>query len=75
LNQFKESIVTISNVDLSSFRLCSASSPFYLQHSHLGHVSTSCLKFLASTGVLGTLDNHDMSDHSDCKLVNFFFTF
>jgi len=60
LNQFKESIVAASSVDLSSFRL-SSSSPFYLWHSRLGHETTSRLKFLMSTRILGTLDNHDIS--------------
>jgi len=63
-------------MDLSSFRLSSSSSPFYLWHSRLGHVSTYRLKFLVSTGVLGTLECHDISDCSGCKLAKFFrFTF
>jgi len=71
LNQFKESIVVASSVNLSSFRLSSSSSSFYLWHSRLGHVSASRLKFLVSTRVMG-LDNHDISYCSDCKLANFF---
>jgi len=56
-------------VDLSLFRLSSFSPPFYLWHSHLGHVSASRLKFLAFVGVLGTLDNHDISYSSCYKLA------
>jgi len=62
LNPFKQSIVTTSSVDLSLFRLSSSSLTFYLWHCHLGHVSASRLKFLASTRVLGTLDSHDISE-------------
>jgi len=49
LNQFKKSIVTTSNMDLSLFHLFFSYSPFYLLHSGLGHVSTFRLKFLAYT--------------------------
>ena len=35
--------VAASSVDLSSFRLNPSSSPFYLWHSRLGHVSASRL--------------------------------
>jgi len=42
-----------------------------LWHSRLGHVSASYLKFLDSTGVLGTLDSYDISDCSGCKLTKF----
>jgi len=38
-----------TTVDLSSFRLSLSFSSFYLWHSHLGHVSSSRLRFLAST--------------------------
>jgi len=72
LNQFKESIVATSSVDLSSFNFTS-SSPFYLWYSScLGHVSASCLKVLVSTGILGTLESHDMFDCSGYKLAKFF---
>jgi Pol polyprotein/gag-pre-integrase-like protein len=63
--------VAASSVDLSSFRLSSSSSPFYLWHSRLGHVSASRLRFLTSTGALGPLNSHDISDCSGCKLAKF----
>jgi len=70
LNQFNDSIVAISIVDISSFHLSSSfSSPFYFWHSCLGHISSSRLKFLASTRVLSTLDSHDIFYSSGCKLV------
>ena len=59
-----------TTVDLSSFHL-SPSSSFYLWHSHLGHVSSSRLRFLASTGALGNFKTCDISDCSGCKLVKF----
>ena len=71
LNELKVSDVAASSVDLSSFRLSHSSSDFYLWHSHLCHVSASRLKFLVSTGVLGSLDSHDISDCSGCKLAKF----
>jgi len=40
---------TTTTVDLSSFRLSLSSSSFYLWHSRLSHVSSSRLRFLAST--------------------------
>ena len=49
------------------------SSSFYLCHSHLGHVSSTCLKFLASTGALRQLQTHDIPDCSGCKLEKFQF--
>jgi hypothetical protein len=60
-----------TTVDLSSFRLSLSSSSFYLWHSHLGHVSSSHLRFLASTGALGNLKTYDISDCSGCKLAKF----
>ncbi|GJX06509.1 gag-pol polyprotein [Tanacetum coccineum] len=60
-----------SSVDLSSFWLNHSSSPFYLWHSRLGHVSGSRLRFFASTGALEKLDAHDISDCSGCKLAKF----
>jgi len=41
-----------TTADLSSFRLSPLSSSFYLWHSCLGHVLSSRLRFLASTGAL-----------------------
>ena len=63
--------VAASNVDLSSFLLSSSSSSFYLWHFHLGHVSGSRLKYLASTRALGKLKTHDISDCCGCKLAKF----
>jgi len=40
---------TATTADLFSFRLSLSSSRFYLWHSRLGHVSSSRLRFLAST--------------------------
>jgi len=37
----------------------------------LGHVSTSGLKFLPSMGVLGIVDNDDISNCSSCRLAKF----
>nr|GEV80451.1 Gag-Pol polyprotein [Tanacetum cinerariifolium] len=39
------------------------------EHSRLGHVSGSSLRFLASTGALEKLDANDISDCSVCKLA------
>jgi len=72
LNHLKELIVIVSNMDLSLFCLSSSFSPFYLWHSRWGHVSVSRLKFLASMGVVGTLDNYDIFDCSGCKLAKYF---
>jgi len=62
---------TTTTVDLSSFHLSLSFSSFYLWHSHLGHVSSSRLRFLASTGSLGNLKTCDISDCSGCKLAKF----
>jgi len=61
----------ITTVDLSSFRLSFSSSSFYLWHSRLSHVSSSHLRFLASTGALENLKTCDISDCSGCKLAKF----
>jgi len=60
-----------TTVDLSSFRLSLLSSSFYLWHSRLGHVSSSRLRFLASTGVLGNLKTCDIFYCSGCNLAKF----
>jgi len=60
-----------TTVDLSSFRLSLSSSSFYLWHSHLSHVLSSRLRFLASTKALGNLKTCDISDCSGCKLAKF----
>jgi len=60
-----------TTVDLSSFRLSLSSFSFYLWHSRLGHVSSSHLRFLASTRTLGNLKTCDISDCSGCKLAKF----
>jgi hypothetical protein len=75
LNELKVPVVAAAaattTVDLSSFRLSISSSSFYLWHSHLGHVSSSRLRILASTGALGNLKTCDISDCSGCKLAKF----
>jgi hypothetical protein len=72
LDELKVSVAAAAaaatTVDLSSFRLSLSSSSFYLWHSRLGHVSSSHLRFLASTGDLKTCD---ISDCSGCKLAKF----
>jgi hypothetical protein len=60
-----------TTVDLSSFYLSLSSSSFYLWHSRLGHVSSSCLRFLASTRALENLKTCDISDCSGCKQAKF----
>jgi hypothetical protein len=74
LDGLKVSVTTAATttIDFSSFRLSPSSSSFYLWHSHLGHVSSSCLRFLASIGALGNLKTCDISDYSGCKLAKFF---
>jgi hypothetical protein len=63
--------VAATTVDLSSFRLSPSSSSFYLWYSRLGHVSSSCLRFLASIEALDNLKTCDISDCSGCKLAKF----
>ena len=60
-----------SPVDVSTFRLGPKSSSFYLWHSRLGHVSRSRLNYLVSTGVLGDVSSHDISECAGCKLGKF----
>jgi hypothetical protein len=75
LDELKVSIAattTTTTVDLSSFRLSSSSSSFYLWHSHLGHVSSSRLRFLASTRALGNLQTCDIFYCIGCKLEKIF---
>jgi hypothetical protein len=72
LDELKVSVATAATtIDLSSFHLSLSSSSFYLWHSRLGHVSSSRLRFLASTGALGNLKTCDISDCSGCKLAKF----
>ncbi|TXG60844.1 hypothetical protein EZV62_012207 [Acer yangbiense] len=71
LDELKVPVAAAFGVDLSSFRLSSSSSSFYLWHSHLGHVSASHLKYLASTGALENLQTHDIFYCSGCKLAKF----
>jgi len=72
LDELKVTVVDAATiVDLSSFRLSLSSSSFYLWHSCLGHVSSSRLRFLASTEALGNLKTCDISDCSGCKLAKF----
>ena len=51
LNELKVSVVVVTTigVDLSFFHLSPLFFSFYLWHSCLGHVLSSCLIFLAST--------------------------
>jgi hypothetical protein len=65
------SVVAAISVDLSSFHLSLLSSSFYLWHSHLGYVLSSCLRFLASIWALKNLQTYDISYCSECKLANF----
>jgi len=60
-----------ATVDLSSFRLSISFSSFYLWHSCVGHVSSSRLRFLVSTGALGNLKTCDISVCSGYKLAKF----
>jgi hypothetical protein len=60
-----------TTIDLSSFRLSISSSSFYLWHSYLGLVSSSRLRFLASTGALENLKTCDIFYCSGCKLAKF----
>jgi transposase InsO family protein len=60
-----------TTADLSSFRLSLSYSSFYLWHSRLGHVSSSRLRFLASTRALGNLKTCDIFYCSGCKLAKF----
>jgi hypothetical protein len=46
-----------TTVDLSSFRLSSSSSSFYLWHSRLGHVSSSRLRFFGIHGSFRKFEN------------------
>ncbi|XP_039688543.1 uncharacterized protein [Medicago truncatula] len=71
LRAFDTAAATSTTELLSSFRLNSYSSGFYLWHSRLGHVSASRLKYLSSTGALGKLQTSDISDSCGCKLAKF----
>jgi hypothetical protein len=62
---------TTTTVDLSSIRLNPSSSSFYLWHSRLCHVSSSRLRFLASTRALRNLKTCDIFYCSRCKLSKF----
>ena len=74
LDELKVSVVVAATTtaDLSSFRLSHFSSSFYLWHYLLGHISSSRLRFLASTWALGNLQPCDISDCNGCKLAKFF---
>ena len=65
------SVATATNVNLSSFHLSHSSSNFYLQHSRIGHISSSRLRFLTSTGAFENLQTYDISYYSGYKLVKF----
>ena len=53
----------------SSFRLDEKSSPFYLWHSRLGHLSSERLKVLVNSGHLGNISVSNLSECSGCKLA------
>ena len=75
LDELKVSVAAIdvaTTVDLSSFHLSPPSSSFYLWHSRLGHVSSSRLGFLASTGALGILKTCDILIYLLIKVFLFF---
>jgi hypothetical protein len=60
LDELKVSVVVpaaTTTVDLSSFRLSSSSSSFYLWHSRLGHVSSSRLRFFGIHGSFRKFEN------------------
>ena len=73
LDELKVSVhvVATTTIDLSFFCLSPSSSSFYLWHSRLGHVLSSRLRFLASTGALENLKTYDISYCSGCKLAKF----
>ena len=68
---FPVAATATTTIDLSSFRLSLSSSSFYLWHSRLGHISSSRLRFLASTRALENLKTCDISNCSGCKLAKF----
>ena len=72
LNELKVSVVAASSFDLFFFRLSLFSFSFYLWHSHLGYISPSCLRFLASAGYLKKLQTFDISNCSGYKLIIFY---
>lgn len=53
--------VTSTSTTMSSFSLDRNSSPFYLWHSRLGHLSSECLKLLTNSGLLGKIFVSDIS--------------
>jgi len=55
LDELKVLVNVATNVDLTSFCWSPSSSNFYLWHSRLGHVLSSRLRFLVSTGALKNL--------------------
>jgi len=71
LNQFKESIVAPCSVDLSSFCLSSSSSAFLFVTFSFGSCFCISFKNFSAMRVLGTLDSHDITDCSGCKLTKF----
>jgi transposase InsO family protein len=54
---------------MSSFCLDQNSSPFYLWHSRLGHISSERLHLLLKSGLLGNISASDISECSGCKLA------
>ena len=73
MDELKVSVTaTVTNVNLFSFYLSPSSFSFYLWHSHLGLVLSSCLKNLASIYALENLQTCDISDYKGCKLTKIF---
>ena len=59
MHDLKVPVDATTSADLSSFHL----------NPHLGHVSSSHLRFFASTGALGNLQTCDIFYCSGCKLA------
>ena len=54
---------------VSSFYLNQKSSPFFLWHSRLGHLSSERLKLLVKLGLFGNISVSDISECNGCKLA------
>ena len=58
--------MTTSPTAFSSFQLDSMSSPFYLWHYRLGHLSADRLRSLAQSGILGKVSPSELTE---CRWV------
>ena len=65
------SVPPMSSFAFSSFRVNKHSFAFHLWHSRLGHVSSSRLRYMLSTGSLGHVPYYSISDCVGCKLGKF----